>query len=222
MAALPRFWKIPAIQESTPLRSLGRWLDCSKIKAVAGGGIQVASNADCCAFSARVIMASLGLVSASAAPQNSPAGVNVTQLCNSISSQITISPPTPNIKYQHQEIMRNAAGVAENDPPETVRSKMQAFWMANRQSFRCNQLGFSVRDGNIVTLIIERDSREAFNDFVRRWRLDVNFIDPATGMTMLEFVEAEIIRTRGTSNEVQNKIYRDILLRNGAKKASEL
>ena len=97
---------------------------------------------------------------------------------------------------------------------------MQRYWLANRERFICNQLGFSSRSGNIVKLAIERDNREFINDLVRRWGVDLNFVDPSDGRTALDFVEYRLETNDGL--ESANDRIRTILLNYGAKRANEL
>jgi hypothetical protein len=156
------------------------------------------------------------------------------QLCNAVSDQILSHKGLQNMPddgaflpegqgfYDFEARMWARAGVMPSDTPEQVRDKMQRYWLTDRSNMGCTQLGFSIKEGNVMKLAIERNSKHVVNDFIRRWNLDMNFIDPADGKTVLDYTEAELVKNRGTPIEPTLQRYRDLLVRTGAKHASEL
>lgn len=161
----------------------------------------------------------------------------VTQLCNAVSDQILsrrgvqfdlehgdegLFPPRGAGMYMYEEMFHTAAGVAPDDGPDQVREKIQRFWLNNREHLSCQQLGFSIRGGNVAKLAFERSSNHVINDFIRRWDLDLNFIDPADGKSVLDYVEGELEKSGGTSAEPVWRRYRDLLVRSGAMHGADL
>jgi hypothetical protein len=161
----------------------------------------------------------------------------IEQLCNAVSDQILsdkgvafakehdadgIFPPAGQGMYAFEVILTSAAGVAAGDSPEQVKAKLQRYWLEHRTRLGCSQLGFSIRQGNVVKLAFERHSKIVIADFLRRWSLDMNFIDPADGKTVLDYVEGQLAESRGQPIEGSVRRNFDLLVRSGAKRAAEL
>jgi hypothetical protein len=161
----------------------------------------------------------------------------IEQLCNTVSDQILsdkgvafwekhksegISPPAGQGMYAFEVILTSAAGVTASDAPEQVKAKLQRYWLEHRARLGCSQLGFSIRRGNVAKLAFERHSKTVIADFLRRWNLDMNFIDPADGKTVLDYVEGQLAEFRGGPMEGTVKRNFDLLVRLGAKRAAEL
>ena len=145
---------------------------------------------------------------------------SVTQICNAVSDQLTDR--TTRLFYQHRQLFyRYSKADNSRDPGHHVAKKIQHFWATYSQSLVCNQLGFTLRSGSLLKLAIERDSREFINDVVRRWGLWLNGRD-VTGLTALDFIEAEVARTRGTSSETAMTRYLAIFQKFGAKRSADL
>jgi hypothetical protein len=161
----------------------------------------------------------------------------VEQLCNTVSDQILsdrgvafaqehasdgLFPPAGQGMYAFEVILTSAAGGTAGDTPQQVKAKLQRYWLDNRASFACSQLGFSIRQGNVAKLAFERNSKVVIADFLRRWNLDMNFIDPADGKTVLDYVEGQLAESRGQPMEGTVQRNFDLLVRTGAKRAAEL
>lgn len=159
------------------------------------------------------------------------------QLCNGVSDQILspagieydrtnrgnyVSMPMGKGYYMFEVMLRRAAGVGDADDPATVQTKMQRWWLANRTALGCSQLGFSIRNGNVAKLAYERNSNAVINDMLRRWKLDMNFIDPADGKSVLDYVEAGLAGAKGSELEAMWQRHRDLLVRSGARRGAEL
>ena len=155
-----------------------------------------------------------------------PAQLNVGQFCNAVSDQLGNTTGRFSgrfYQFQYQQLIRDAACVDPDDAPEVVAGKIQHLWNQQHARLVCNQLGFSVRDGYLLKLAVESDSREFVNDAVRRWKLDLNHVD-ATGQTVLDYIESERARHAGQGSSYESilqryfKIFRD----HGAKFRREL
>lgn len=161
----------------------------------------------------------------------------IEQMCNAVSDQILsdrgvafakehdsdgIFPPAGQGMYAYEVILTSAAGATASDTPQQTKTKLQRYWLDNRADFGCSQLGFSIRRGNVAKLAFERASKVVIADFLRRWNLDMNFIDPADGKTVLDYVEGQLAESRGEPIEGLVQRNFDLLVRSGAKRAAEL
>ena len=107
-------------------------------------------------------------------------------------------------------------------PGCVVQAKIQDFWKRRGPSLTCNLIGFTVRDGSILKLAVEKNSRAFLNDAVRRWKVDLNQVDASDGRTLLDYVGDEREKARGTSNEAVMQRYYEMLRREGARHRHEL
>ncbi len=144
----------------------------------------------------------------------------VLEICNFVSNQL--SADDLSIRYVYRErIYKLASANPRRDPPDYLARKIQHLWARQNQDFRCHQLGFSVVDGGILKMAIERNANEFINDVVRRWRLWLNSRD-YTGTTVLDYVDQELVRALGHNMEPVLRRYRNLLIAGGAKHAAEL
>lgn len=148
---------------------------------------------------------------------NSP--TDVRRLCNAVSEGLR--DPSSG-RPLHEMLFYSGAAVTGTDTPEQKKTKLQRYWLVNRKKLVCVQMGFSATGGNIVKLAIEKNDVDALADFIRRWNLDMNFVDLADPRTPLDFTEDKL-RLEGDSNlAVPWRRYRELLLRFGAKRKSDL
>ena len=141
------------------------------------------------------------------------------QLCNAVSGLLGAF-EDPELRYQYRQIIFGYSSANYlRDPQSHIVRKIQHYWATNHQSLVCTQLGFSTREGSVLKLAIERGNSELINDVARRWKLWLNGRDQ-TGKTVLDFIDAEI--ERGGSGAGEVRIYRNIFIRAGAKRAAEL
>jgi hypothetical protein len=148
--------------------------------------------------------------------------LNVEDLCSVVANQNPETDPAKGTRFHYQTLMFRAAGVRPGvDSPESTREKMQLFWNRHQHELNCNLLNSTV-DGHILRLAMDRAAREFVNDVVRRWRLDLNHVDPRDGTTALDWIEEDIRRHAGTPRESGSRQLRDLLIRNGARPGREL
>lgn len=99
---------------------------------------------------------------------------------------------------------------------------MQRWWSRYQHLLNCNQLGSSVKNGNILRLALEKGANEFINDATRRWRLDLNAVDQHDGATALDYVDRELSKSRGTTSEAIWQRHKNLLIQHGAKPARDL
>ena len=145
------------------------------------------------------------------------------QLCNAVNDQVeeTIDFSLGS-KFNYQtRIYGLSSANPVRDPPSHAAKKIQHWWLTNFDVLTCNSIGFTVRGGSLLKLVIARDSNNVINDVTRRWGLWLNGRD-FTGLTALDFIESEMVRSRGTPNENIMRRYQGLFQRFGAKRAADL
>jgi len=150
-----------------------------------------------------------------------PAAINVAALCNEVNDMLQPPGLPDGLRYGYQYRIRTSACVVSADPPQVVQSKIRDFWKRRQSSLTCNLLGFSVRNGSILKLALERDNMAFLDDAVRRWKVDLNYVDAADNRTVLDYAQDELVRTKGTSIEPLMKRHVEWLRRFGAKSSRE-
>jgi hypothetical protein len=151
-----------------------------------------------------------------------PALPNVGNLCFAVSEKLSQRDPALKTRYAYQNMIYQAACVEPEDSPERIRGKVQHFWNTHHAALTCNQLGFSVRNGHLLVLAVERNAEDFVEEAVWDWQLDLNHIGN-DGRTVLDYVRDEQQREEGTTRARILKRYRDLLRdEGGARHASEL
>lgn len=155
---------------------------------------------------------------------NPPVTLNreqVADLCWYVSEKLHGGQPGER-RYAFDRYIRGWAGVAGvNEADSEDAEKIRAFWTANAPRLRCSQLGFSVRNGHLWKLAIERNSEDFVEMALIDWGLTPNDLD-CSGETPLDYTEREMVRAEGTNWARTLRRYRDLLLEYGGKRASEL
>ena len=152
-----------------------------------------------------------------------PGQVNAADLCAAVSSQHLESNPSQNTRYAYQtKIYRAACVNSRVDTPEIIQAKIQNFWNRFHHQLNCSSVDFTVRNGHILKLAVERNSRDFVNDAVRKWKVNLNHLDPSDKKTVLDYIEAEIVKSRGTNLEPVLQRYFTLFRSNGAKFSREI
>jgi hypothetical protein len=124
--------------------------------------------------------------------------------------------------FVYQKRLLEAACVdVEKDSEEVVADKVRKMWKQFEPQLVCNSLKFDVMNGSIVKYasIVMFD---AFIHDIARWKVDLNKVDAADGMTALDYLRDNLEKTKGTDTHRKLTNYYDILRRAGAKHRSEL
>lgn len=151
-----------------------------------------------------------------------PNQVNIADLCVAVSDKVNQPNSTFKTKFAYQNLVYRASCVEPSDTPETVKSKVQVFWNRFHAQINCSQLGFSVKEGNILKLAVERDSQEFVEEALLDWQVSLNHVDKTDKKTVLDYIEENLKLAKGTSKEKFLKTYFDLFRENGAKFSREL
>ncbi len=130
-----------------------------------------------------------------------PTESQITCVCNSIYDKKapTINKPIVGAKggygfgYKYQEdLWQMSCAVPGIDTEEESIKKIQAMWMKCRVKFRCYKyIGVSVSDGNVAKFAMDTGLSTFLVTAVKRYKLDMNFIDPADGKTIMDFLDEQ-------------------------------
>lgn len=85
------------------------------------------------------------------------------------------------------------------DNEETIKSKVQLFWNKYKTQCRCDSITFPVQNGNILKFVLSQNFPDLI-DLLADYGCDINFIDPADGLNLLDYVMSEIERLRQLQN----------------------
>jgi hypothetical protein len=151
-----------------------------------------------------------------------PNNQKLDQLCSAIiNKREEHDSPIPTIKHRYQSIILNASCADRSkDTPEEIQRKVQAFWDKYGKQLSCD--AFIVNNGNILKLGVFKLFDDFVMDLTRRWKVDFNYIDPADNLTLLDFIQSEIERYKGSPREAVLKRYYKQFQEAGAKHRSEL
>ena len=114
------------------------------------------------------------------------------------------------------------------DSKDVIRAKLQTMWNKYRESFRCINFPNSVAtDLNITKFAVDIGMDVFIHEAVRRYKLDMNFLDPADKKTVLDFViEQEALTLKSfpvdTSRLEDMRRVRKMLEEHGVKRAKDL
>lgn len=125
-------------------------------------------------------------------------------------------------QFHYQKLVYDAACVSQADSEEARNAKVQRMWKANEDQLVCNSPRFDVQQGNVLKYAASVRFEDFLFDAAMIWRVDLNRVDPSDGRTVLDYVQKEIDRNKGTSVESKLKSYYDMLRTSGAKHRSEL
>ena len=107
------------------------------------------------------------------------------------------------------------------DNEETIKKKIQFWWNKYKTHCKCDSTTFSVPNGNILKFALSQREEGFIEMLVENYNLDINFIDPADNLNLLDYQNVEISKrkTDGSSKatiELYEKV-RSRLISLGAK-----
>lgn len=124
--------------------------------------------------------------------------------------------------FHYEKLIYDAACVKFSDAEEVRNDKIRRMWRANEDKLVCNSPRFDVQQGNVLKYAASVRFEDFLFDAAMIWKVDLNRVDPSDGRTVLDYVQKEIERNKGTSVESKLRSYYDMLRSSGAKHQSEL
>ena len=129
---------------------------------------------------------------------------------------------TGRYQFTYQRIISDAACVTPEDSEEEAGRKIRAMWTKYEDKLICNNTRFDVQNGSMLKFAASARFEDFLFDTAMIWKVNLNRVDPSDGRTVLDYVQKEIDRNKGTSIESKLKSYYDMLRTSGAKHRSEL
>lgn len=155
-------------------------------------------------------------------PDPCPNPMKLDNICMNISNRTRDPNPKGDYSYIYQRKIYDAACVdLQRDSDEEASRKIRQMWQASRDVLKCDSVQFDVLEGNVLKFAVSKMFNEVLEDAIF-WRVDMNWVDPSDGRTVLDYVAYQIERFSGTSVVVTLEYYYRALRKAGAKHRSEL
>ena len=120
-----------------------------------------------------------------------PSIVDYAKMCSYSKDKIIASEES--LSYLFEEILLNMSCVdLKNDSQETIIQKVNCMWNKYKTKFACDSLEFNVPNGNILKFNMNFNFPDFIYLLVDQYGLDVTFVDPADGLTFVEYLDQEI------------------------------
>ncbi len=121
---------------------------------------------------------------------------------------------TDTVEYTYEKHLWEFAGAKMGiDDLETAKKKIQLWWNQHKTKCKCDALGFNVPNGNVLKFSIAQSFPDFIDTLVSVYDLDINFIDPADGQNLLDYLNNEIEKMEKTGISKESiKIYEDYKL----------
>jgi hypothetical protein len=88
--------------------------------------------------------------------------------------------------YLYERVLWDIVGAdPAHDSIPSMRSRVQAMWNAHYAMFRCTTTGLT--EGSVLRYALKKDFIEFLDDLVRNYRININVVDPADSMTVLDW-----------------------------------
>jgi hypothetical protein len=143
-------------------------------------------------------------------------------LCMYVGSKEKIPGRDGRYVWGYQRRIFEAAGVDTlKDNTDEIARKISRMWNRYEPFLECKSTQFDITDGSIIKYAVNMKFEEFLIDMVS-WKVNLNKIDDADGMTVLDYIQMQIGRNRGLPSEPYLKGYYDMLKKAGAKHRVEL
>lgn len=150
-----------------------------------------------------------------------PSNEGIKSICGFVDSRVTEPEGSPDY-YSYQRKIYALACVNSSDGPEAIQRKVQTFWNQYSNDLTCDSLSFNVSNGSILKLAVSRKFDDFINEAVTDWKVGLNKIDSADQKTVLDYIQDELSKVRGTPLESKLRHYYETFRNAGAKHKREL
>lgn len=89
-------------------------------------------------------------------------------------------------------LMKLACADITTESREAVTEKISRFWDRYKQNFRCKSSSFNLDKGSVLKFAVELGFAPFLETIVGTYQMDINFIDPADGLNVLDYVNDEL------------------------------
>lgn len=149
--------------------------------------------------------------------------INIKLLCNDLTTNSKVYGTTlDTVEYEYEQRLWELAGAKMGvDNVEIAIQKITVWWNKYKKKCICDSVVFNVPNGSILKFAITKNRIAFIETLAWEYGLDINFIDPADGRNLIDYLNDEILNMGKTgasksSIEVYTK-YRDNILELGGK-----
>jgi hypothetical protein len=147
----------------------------------------------------------------------------ISRLCWNVGQAILNTDKSSSFYYDYQKQIYEVAGVDTTNNEQEANRKIRVWWKDWGHTCKCNSISFDVVDGSVLKYAASRTTTDFIMDAIS-WKIDLNdtsdIID--NNRTLLDYVQAQLIQSKGGPLEAKYKQYFDVLREHGAKFKSEL
>lgn len=155
--------------------------------------------------------------------QTCPNNEKLADLCLAVYSKSEDEDPEGPYSYEYQRIVLEASCAdPEKDSEAEVTRKVNQLWNKFENELTCDDSTFSVRKGSIIKYAAANRFTSLIEDATQVWRVNLNRVDAADGLTVLDYVKKQLDTYKDKSNQRILQGYYDALKKAGAKHKSEL
>lgn len=147
----------------------------------------------------------------------------IRNICMMVESRSKDPNPLGHYEYTYQRKLLDAACVDyANDSEEVIAAKVRRMWLKFENTHLvCNSVKFDTTNGNILKFAVaSRFDHVIFN--ATQWKVNLNRIDEVDKKTVLDYVQDQLEKHKGTITESTLKKYYKQLRDAGAKYSWEL
>ena len=143
-------------------------------------------------------------------------------LCMYVGSKEKIEGRDGRYVWGYQREIFKAAGVDTlKDDEAMIAKKVSTMWNNNDELFACASTQFDVTYGSIIKYAINMKFEEFLIDMVQ-WKVNLNKVDDADNMTIMDYLQLQLEREKGLPSEPYLKSYYAMFKKAGAKHRVEL
>ena len=128
------------------------------------------------------------------------------RLCLDLSSRAKISDKDKELfTFMYEKRMWDLACVDIGiDSEETAKLKVQKWWNKYKTNCKCDSVAFGLQNGNYLKFALSQNMPEVIETIASSYGGDINFIDPADGLNLLDYIIAEIARLKKLENSTNS------------------
>jgi hypothetical protein len=154
---------------------------------------------------------------------NCPNANKLTGICLMVSSKQKDKTPGSTFEFLYERAIYEASCADyDNDSEAVIAQKVSNMFAKFQDRLVCQGADFDVAKGNILKYAVNARAYGFINQAIDEWKVNLNVVDKNDNTTVLDYVEKQVQRAKGTSFEEELKIYYTRLKKAGAKHSREL
>lgn len=112
--------------------------------------------------------------------------------------------------YYEKRILELSCVNLRTDDVENVKRKVQKWWNKFKTKCKCDSLSFGLSNGNLLKFALAQNYPDFVETLASTYGCDINFIDPADGLNLLDYIIKEIARLKKLQNSASAvKVYEE-------------